>query len=248
MSPDARGQDGTRWHPSGNFGPRRGGAVPDTVVIHYTAMDSCAAALERLCDPHAEVSAHYLIGADGLTYQLVEEGARAWHAGAGRWGDAEDLNSRSIGIELDNRGDTPFAAPQMDALEALLQGIVGRWRIAAPRVIGHSDLAPGRKCDPGPRFDWRRLALRGLAVWPQGAGRAGPGPVLNAADTDALFAALAAFGYDAGADRGAVLAAFRARFRPQLRSADDPPPDTCDLALARDLSCRFPVDRAARCA
>ncbi|MCX7564786.1 N-acetylmuramoyl-L-alanine amidase [Sulfitobacter sp. F26169L] len=134
------------------------------VVLHYTAMESAQAALDRLCDPQAEVSAHYLIDAKGSVTRMVEEAQRAWHAGAGEWGGVDDINSRSIGIELDNRGSHPFSAPQMDALEQLLAGIMKRWNIAPEGVIGHSDMAPGRKDDPGPYFDWARLERCGLAA------------------------------------------------------------------------------------
>ncbi|MEH6360408.1 MAG: N-acetylmuramoyl-L-alanine amidase, partial [Amylibacter sp.] len=126
------------------------------VVVHYTAMETADAACARLCDEAAEVSAHYLISEQGDIVQLVDEDMRAWHAGAGAWGDVTDVNSHSIGIELANTGDTPFAAAQMDALEGLLGGIQNRWKIPAARIIGHSDMAPGRKFDPGVRFDWQR--------------------------------------------------------------------------------------------
>jgi N-acetylmuramoyl-L-alanine amidase len=129
-------------------------------------MATAEAACARLCDPAAEVSAHYLIAGDGALWALVPEDRRAWHAGAGEWGGAGDVNSRSIGIELANRGDHPFAAAQMRALERLLPAIMTRWAIPPQGVIAHSDMAPGRKSDPGPRFDWQRLARAGLAVWP----------------------------------------------------------------------------------
>lgn len=154
------------WHPSPNFGARRHELLPHLVVIHYTAMHSAAAALARLCDPGAEVSAHYLIGRDGTTWQLVREYDRAWHAGVGSWAGFDDVNSRSIGIELDNRGDEPFPEPQFAAMETLLAAILERWSIPAECVIGHSDMAPGRKVDPGHRFDWARLARQGLAAQP----------------------------------------------------------------------------------
>jgi N-acetylmuramoyl-L-alanine amidase len=152
-------------HPSPNFGDRRGKQV-DLVVVHYTAMPTCATALERLCDPAAEVSAHYLIDMDGTLLSLVDEGARAWHAGAGTWRGEGDVNSRSIGIELANPGDRPFPDPQMRALERLLAEILHRHRLPPEAVIAHSDMAPERKSDPGARFDWRRLAMQGLSVWP----------------------------------------------------------------------------------
>ena len=196
-------------HFSPNFGPRRNGLTPSLIVLHYTAMQSAAAALERLCDPTTEVSAHYLIGTDGTVWRLVDEAARAWHAGAGSWCGQSDINSRSIGIELDNDGASPFAEPQMAALEGLLPGIMARWSIEASGVIAHSDMAPGRKWDPGPQFNWRRLADKGLAARP------GQGPGPEVADRAAFRAQAHAAGYTAEADDAALLAAVRLRFRPE---------------------------------
>ncbi len=191
---------------SPNHGDRRG-QRPELVVIHYTGMADAAAARARLCDAAAEVSAHWLILEDGLTESLVPEDRRAWHAGAGSWQGRDDVNSRSIGIELANPGDRPFPEPQMAALESLLQGIMARWAIPPAGVIGHSDLAPGRKIDPGPRFDWRRLARQGLAVWPDAPGGDRP-----------LSESLRRIGYP---DHPAALAAFRLRFRPWAQGPED---------------------------
>jgi hypothetical protein len=129
-------------------------------------MPSCAEALERLCDPAGRGIGALpdRRGRHGLS--LVDEGARAWHAGAGEWRGAGDVNSRSIGIELANTGREPFAEPQMAALERLLAGLLERHGLGPEAVIAHSDMAPDRKGDPGARFDWRRLAVQGLAVWP----------------------------------------------------------------------------------
>jgi len=199
------------------------------VVIHYTAMKSAIAARDTLCNPDTQVSAHYLIAADGEVMSLVPEDLRAWHAGAGQWGAVTDVNSRSIGIELANDGFSPFAAAQMDALVALLQGINARWSIRPERVIGHSDMAPGRKIDPGRRFDWRRLAQEGLAVWPDATAPADPGG----------FAGwMQAFGYTATDDSDLLLSVFRLRFRPQATG----PLDAIDAGMIRDLAARFPVD------
>ncbi len=197
------------------------------VVLHYTGMASCAEALARLCDPTAEVSCHYLISESGGTFRLVPEKARAWHAGAGVWGHVTDVNSRSIGIELANTGFHPFPAPQMAALESLLADILHRHAIPPERVIAHSDMAPARKRDPGPRFDWCRLARAGLSVWPQ------PGPPAPLADS------LTAIGYDPSLPDSMRLAAFRLRFRPWAQG----PADATDAALAADIARRFPVDR-----
>lgn len=216
---------------SPNFGERRGGALPDMVVLHYTGMESCAAAHARLCDPAAEVSAHYLISERGEVIALVDENMRAWHAGAGAWGRVTDMNSRSIGIELANTGAEPFAHAQMVALETLLAGVMARWSVPPCRVIAHSDMSPARKSDPGPRFDWRRLALSGLSVWPQAAKAGRPGDFVADARR---------FGY-ACDDDGLILTAFRMRFRPWATG----PLDATDAGLMADLATRFPVDETA---
>ena len=202
---------------SPNHGDRRG-QRPELVVIHYTGMADGPSARARLCDPAAEVSAHWLIHEDGRTEALVPEDRRAWHAGAGSWLGRDDVNSRSIGIELVNPGDSPFPEPQMAALERLLHQILARWGIPAAGVIGHSDMAPGRKSDPGPRFDWRRLAVQGLAVWPAGA-----------AGDLFLAESLTRIGYP---DDPARLAAFRLRFRPWA----DGPEDATDRRIAAALA------------
>ncbi len=220
-------------HPSPNCSARRDGLRPGLIVLHYTAMKSAEAALERLCDPQAEVSAHYLIARDGRVTRLVEEDQRAWHAGAGAWGGRGDVNSRSIGIELDNDGSTPFSQPLMQALEALLPGIMQRWAIAPMGVIGHSDMAPERKRDPGRRFDWRRLALQGLAVWPEP--RPGEGPV----EAERFLEHARRFGYPDTLSCDLVLEALRQRFRPQATG----PLSAEDMAVIADLAARFPVDR-----
>ena len=207
----------TNW-PSPNHGERRGGVRPSLIVLHYTGMASCAEARERLCDPAAEVSAHWLISEGGEVEALVPEALRAWHAGAGEWGGVADVNSRSIGVELANPGDQPFPEAQMAALEALLPEIMARWHIPARGVIAHSDMAPSRKGDPGARFDWRRLALHGLAVWPE------PG------EPGDFWADLRAYGYPA-APQGDLLTAFRLRFRPWGKG----PQSTEDAAVAAGL-------------
>jgi N-acetylmuramoyl-L-alanine amidase len=195
-------------NPSPNFGPRKGGLTPSIIVIHYTAMDSAEAAIQRLCDPAFEVSAHYLVASTGQITRMVAEDQRAWHAGAGSWCGQDDINSRSIGIELDNRGDHPFAEPQMAALEKLLADVMARWQIKPGGVIGHSDMAPDRKIDPGPHFDWHRLALQGLAA----RGERDEGP--RDSDYDSFRQIAEAAGYTAPADDASLLRAVRMRYRP----------------------------------
>jgi len=219
---------------SPNFGARRGSARPELIVLHYTGMADAASARARLCDPAAEVSAHWLIAEDGTTEALVPEAMRAWHAGAGGWMGQDDINSRSIGIELANTGDAPFPEPQMAALERLLPAIMARWEIQSEAVIAHSDMAPGRKIDPGPRFDWARLARQGLAVMPE------PGAPVRAITPDAFLAMAETFGYPE-APFEVLLEAFRLRFRPR----HDGPLDAEDMARITDLALRFGSDGGA---
>lgn len=219
--------------PSPNHGVRRDGARPDLIVLHHTAMASWQAARDRLCDPASKVSSHYLLAEDGRVFLLVPEAARAWHAGLGGWGGVTDVNSRSIGIEIANPGDRPYPARQMAALEGLLAGIRARWGVPAARVIAHSDMAPARKADPGPRFDWRRLALAGHAVWSDAVASDSDAP----ADVAAFLSALAQIGYPKAAPE-VLLSAFRLRFRPWGRGGLS----AGDLVRAEHLAERFPID------
>ena len=179
------------------------------LVVHYTGMPDLAAALDRLCDPAAEVSAHYLVGEDGAIWRLVAEDRRAWHAGVSFWAGEGDVNSRSIGIELANPGHGPdyraFAEPQMAALERLCHDILTRHPIPMHRILGHSDVAPGRKLDPGELFDWRRLAGAGIGLWPDAPAE----PLATAGDAGAL---MRRFGYQDASPAG--VAAFQRHFRP----------------------------------
>ena len=206
--------------------------MPDLVVLHYTGMETAEAALKRLCDPAAEVSAHYLICERGRVWQLVDERLRAWHAGAGAWGTVTDVNSCSIGVELANDGATSFPDLQMETLEGILAEVKDRWKIPPDRVIGHSDCAPGRKIDPGPLFDWNRLVRAGSAV-----------SVLPDEVTEDTFVAdMRAAGYTATDDPWILLGALRLRHRQNASG----PRDATDRGLARSLARRFPVDAGGR--
>jgi N-acetylmuramoyl-L-alanine amidase len=196
--------------PSPNFDDRP--APVSMLVLHYTGMQDAAAAIERLSDPAAKVSAHYLIAEDGQIVKMVDESKRAWHAGRSYWRGVTDINSNSVGIEIVNPGHEwgyrPFPLAQIDALIPLMQDIVTRHKITRGNIVGHSDVAPARKVDPGELFPWDRLAKLRLAL---------PSPTKNLMDprwTDGGFLlALERFGYDV-ADPLAAIRAFQRRFRP----------------------------------
>jgi N-acetylmuramoyl-L-alanine amidase len=198
--------------PSPNFDERSGPV--SMIVLHYTGMRDAASAVQRLCDPEAKVSAHYVVTEEGQVLRLVDEARRAWHAGRAHWRGISDVNSASIGIELVNPGHEfgyrPFPDEQIEALIPLLHGIKDRYGITRGNVVGHSDVAPTRKQDPGELFPWGKLARLRLAL---------PRPTKNLMDpgwTDAGFLlALERFGYDV-TDPLAATVAFQRRFRPEL--------------------------------
>ncbi|MCZ4279305.1 N-acetylmuramoyl-L-alanine amidase [Kiloniella laminariae] len=203
---------------SPNFGPRPEGQRPDMLLLHYTGMQSGAAALERLCDPAAQVSAHYLIEENGTIFQLVDETQRAWHAGLSCWGDNRDINSCSIGIEIVNPGHEwgyrAFPDAQMISVIQLCQNILARHAIPAERILGHSDVAPLRKEDPGELFDWARLAHAGVGLWPETT------DITQDVTEQTFLEALQRYGYDvdlAGLEEEknrAAIIAFQRHFRP----------------------------------
>ena len=211
--------------PSPNFDARA--YPPDMVVLHYTGMESGEAALARLRDPAAKVSAHYMIEEDGRIFRLVAEERRAWHAGLSSWKGERDVNARSIGVELVNRGHEhgyhSFADAQIETLLALLDGIRSRWEIANGDIVGHSDVAPSRKVDPGELFPWKRLADVGHGLWvePEPA----PGPSLaegeGGAGVFAFQAGLTRLGYDCAPSgvfdpaTRTVVEAFQRHWRPE---------------------------------
>lgn len=199
-----------RLLPSPNFDARPDEGPVDMLVLHYTGMPTAQDALARLTDPDAKVSAHYVIDEDGTIWWLVDETARAWHAGVSFWRGATDVNARSVGIELVNPGHEfgyrPFPEPQMAALVPLAADIVGRHRIPARNVVGHADVAPRRKMDPGELFDWRRLATAGVGLWPEEGDTCVP-------ETDPVRAMLDEIGYETD-DLFATVRAFQRHFRP----------------------------------
>jgi N-acetylmuramoyl-L-alanine amidase len=215
--------------PSPNHGERKGGAVPDMIVLHYTGMPDNDAAIRLLCNSAAEVSAHYVVLQDGYIIQLVAEARRAWHAGSSSWAGESDINSRSIGIEIANPGHDhgypEFPRRQVAAVTALCRGILTRHKVPAERVLAHSDVAPARKQDPGEKFPWRLLAESGIGLWVPPAPLNSAGPIYVLGETnpaiEELQKLLANFGYGVspsgyfdGTTRDA-LAAFQRHFRPQ---------------------------------
>jgi N-acetylmuramoyl-L-alanine amidase len=217
---------------SPNHDERPQGAAIDMLVLHYTGMKTSEEALSRLCDPEARVSAHYTIDRDGRVYRHVPEERRAWHAGVSYWAGERNINGCSIGIELVNPGHEfgyePFARPQIAALLDLAGDIVERHRIPPARVVGHSDVAPARKEDPGELFPWQHLAEFGIGMWPfaERAALVIPHSMLSPAsecgkesiDEQSFAQALKDFGYGTAPDVDVPLAkvvtAFQRHWRP----------------------------------
>ncbi len=201
-----------RWRdlPSPNHGVRREGTPVDMLVLHYTGMTNAKVALDRLCNPDFGVSAHYVIDEEGLVWRLVPETLRAWHAGASYWAGESDINSRSIGVELVNPGHEHgyrvFPDAQMAALIELSRGILTRHPIPPHRILGHSDVAPDRKLDPGELFGWRHLADAGIGLWPD------PAPRVQIVD-ERFDALMRTFGYADGSM--SAITAFQRHFHPE---------------------------------
>jgi N-acetylmuramoyl-L-alanine amidase len=221
---------------SPNHGPRPEPARIDMLVIHYTGMTTAEAALERLCDPDARVSAHYVIEENGAIWRLVPENRRAFHAGVSCWEGERDLNAVSLGIEIVNPGHEwgyrRFPEAQMASVEALCAELISRHSIPAHRVVGHSDIAPNRKADPGELFDWPRLARGGIGIWPP----ANASEPARETDRAQSLADLAAIGYCAAKQSlGSAVMAFQRRFRP----------NRCDGRLDPETAARLSEVRAA---
>ena len=231
--------------PSANYGDRRGGRAPDMIVLHYTGMTDAEVAIRRLTVAGTEVSAHYIVREDGRIVQCVPESLRAWHAGAATWGTETDVNSCSIGVEIVNGGhdyDLPaYPLRQIAAVIALCKGIMIRRNISRDRVLGHSDVSPGRKQDPGEKFPWQLLADSGVGLYVLPA-KIVPGPALGLGamgpEVLAVQEALAAYGYTIppsgqydSATRD-VVAAFQRHFRP---ARVDGITDPSTLTTLRDL-------------
>ncbi|PCJ33819.1 MAG: N-acetylmuramoyl-L-alanine amidase [Alphaproteobacteria bacterium] len=216
-------------YPSPNYDDRPEGVKIKYLILHYTGMNTGKAALDRLCDEAAKVSAHYLIEEDGRVFSLVPEGKRAWHAGRSSWEGERDINGYSIGIELVNPGHDspgykgdyrPFPEAQMAALIDLCRGILTRHDIKPWHVLGHSDVAPARKCDPGELFDWQRLAEAGIGVWPVKADK----KQSIAGNAASFQERLSLYGYEFDGHKDfpgqRIVTAFQRHFRPLDISGD----------------------------
>ena len=229
--------------PSPNHDARPTGGKVDILLLHYTGMESADAALERMCDAEAKVSAHYMIDEDGTVTRMVDESMRAWHAGVSSWRGASEVNGRSVGIELVNPGHEfgyrKFTETQIAQLVPLCADVVLRHGIPTRNVLGHSDVTPEGKQDPGELFDWAALARAGIGLWPKtGFQPRRTGPVLDVGDQGAevaaLQGALKSYGYGIE-DDGAygertrlVVTAFQRHFRP-LMVTGTADPETCSL-------------------
>lgn len=219
--------------PSPNYNVRKDGMNPNMVLLHYTGMDNTLEAAKLLCNPEAEVSAHYLVFEDGVIWQLIPETKRAWHAGKGMWKKNSDINSCSIGIEIANRGHNypdqdpeppEFPEIQMKSVAHLVKDIMTRWKIAPERLLGHSDIAPERKTDPGEKFPWKFLFQADLGFWVEPVSLIN-GPLLQKGDQgNSIFRLqndLCTFGYNVpisglfDEQTYLVVQAFQRHFRPQ---------------------------------
>ncbi|MEJ2124775.1 MAG: N-acetylmuramoyl-L-alanine amidase [Alphaproteobacteria bacterium] len=217
------------WYPSPNFEPRRDGMKPYILLLHYTGMETAERALYWLCTEESKVSCHYMIDEEGRITQTVRENMRAWHAGRACWNGETDINSASIGIEIHNPGPgwgyPDFPEAQMCAVESLSRDIISRYDIVSHHVLGHSDVAPMRKADPGEKFDWGRLARAGIGHWVPPAPAAGDDG-LGLGDTGdevkRLQCLLASYGYhvpESGVfdeETEKVVTAWQRHFRPAL--------------------------------
>jgi N-acetylmuramoyl-L-alanine amidase len=222
---------------SPNHNERRAGI--DMLVLHYTGMPDAQAALARLTDPRSEVSSHYLVDVEGAVFALVAEDRRAWHAGASSWHGETDVNSRSVGIEIDHPGheggNPPFGRPQIEAVTSLCRDILARWPIRPERVLAHSDIAPRRKQDPGENFPWALLHEAGIGHYVEPEPIVA-GPTLGTGDdgsaVEDLQEQLSRYGYAVeatgsyGEQTRSVVAAFQRHFRPE-RVDGRADPSTC---------------------
>ncbi len=220
-------------YPSSNYGLRRIDTEIEFIILHYTAM-STEKSLERLCDPVHEVSCHYLIDPSGVCYQLVDNNKRAWHAGKSYWRGYHDLNSRSLGIELVNSGNEDYPEAQMKSLIRLLQHLIESLALNPKNILGHSDIAPARKLDPGKWFNWQKLSVNGVGFFPEISE-----PI--ACDKQVFLAEAKRAGFNPNANVEHVLKTFRNRCRPKFTGELD----GYDCALMQKFADAFDIDESS---
>ena len=220
-------------YPSPNHGLRRADTAIEFIILHYTAM-STEKSLDRLCDPIYEVSCHYLIDPNGVCYQLVDNNKRAWHAGKSYWRGYHDLNSRSLGIELVNSGNEDYPEAQMKSLIKLLQHLIVSLALNSKNILGHSDIAPARKLDPGKWFNWQKLSVNGVGFFPEVSE-----PI--ACDKQVFLAEAKRAGFNPNANAEHVLKTFRNRCRPKFTGELD----GYDCALMQKFADAFDIDESS---
>ena len=208
-----------KWIPTPNFGERKGGVRPSMIVLHYTDTQDTQEALDYMMNPVREVSAHYVVEKDGQVIQMVKDEKRAWHAGKAYWRGERDINSYSIGVEIVNSGHTyghePFPEVQIEMVVRLCKRVMKKWGIEASGVLGHSDVAPGRKEDPGHLFPWQRLAEQGIGIWPEPTAGDFEAAAGILAQNGGFSGLLRQIGYDPDAGKEERVLAFHRRFYPE---------------------------------
>ncbi len=217
-------------HPSPNYGLRRKNTEIEFIILHYTAM-STEKSLKRLCDPVHEVSCHYVIDPSGICYQLVDDRKRAWHAGKSYWRGYHDLNSRSLGVELVNSGNEKYPEAQMKSLIRLLKHLIESYKLCPKNILGHSDIAPSRKLDPGKWFDWKKLSIGGVALFPEVSA-----PM--ECDKQIFLTQAKRAGFNPNTKFEHILKTFRNRCRPSFTGEFD----GYDCALMKKFADAFDID------
>lgn len=229
-----------KWVPTPNFGDRKRGVKPSMIILHYTDTKDTQEALDYMMDARREVSAHYVVERDGHVIQMVKDQKRAWHAGKAYWRGERDINSHSIGIEIVNPGHTyghePFPDVQIQAVVALCQRVMKRWTIKESNVLGHEDVAPGRKQDPGHLFPWQYLAGQGVGVWPEPTALDFEAATDIVAQNTGFSGLLRQFGYDPDANKDERILAFHRHFYPEKFGMDEHPALVDVASVAKILS------------
>jgi len=229
-----------KWVPTPNFGERRGGVKPSMIVLHYTDTKDTQEAIDYMMDTTREVSAHYVVEMDGGVIQMVKDEKRAWHAGKAFWRGERDVNSHSIGVEIVNPGHSygheEFPDVQIEAVVKLCKRLMKKWKIGAADVLGHEDVAPGRKQDPGHLFPWQLLAGQGVGIWPEPTAMdfEAAGEIL--AQNGGFSGLFRQFGYDPDATKEERVVAFHRRFYAEKFGGGGDPDEVDVVSVAKVLA------------